>query len=349
MAAVALVVGVAVAFVTARTIVTVTRMSAWPTVPATLERVDLRLASGATSRARSVAARYHYAIDGQTFTGTQVSVYAPDSLGSFFDRTYADLRGHLDRHEPVPVHVNPASPSDAVLLPVWRPEVLAFDAVMMLVFGGSGLALLSGRIGSWRLQRQRPEKIRRESATGDSTLTADTTSPDTNDRLPAAAAWARRWLLLGILTMAVAFVLLDGSRGDSYSFLDRLLATQVVATGTIGAAGAPTGAVESAFERARRALGDDAQLTLEEQRPQGSTFRLSVTAASRDQALARVDEFLAATGQEYRAQSGRDLDTFRNAYVAPLPTPELLRLRTAIVGGLLLAGLACILAWWRLG
>lgn len=179
-------------------------------------------------------------------------------------------------------------------------------------------------------------------------MTADTTSLDRNDRLPAAAAWARRWLLLGILIMAVAFVLLDGSRGDSYSFLDRLLATQVVATGTIGAAGAPTGAVERAFERARRALGDDAQLTLEEQRPQGSTFRLSVTAASRDQALARVDELLAATGQEYRAQSGRGLDTFRNAYVAPLRTPELLRLRTAIVGGLLLAGLACILAWWRL-
>jgi hypothetical protein len=74
-----------------------------------------------------------------------VSVYAPDSLGSFFDRTYADLRGHLDRQEPVPVHVNPASSSDAV--PVLWPEVLAIDAVMMLVFGGSGLALLSGRIG----------------------------------------------------------------------------------------------------------------------------------------------------------------------------------------------------------
>lgn len=59
MAAAALVVGVAVAFVTARTIVAVARMSAWPTVPATFESVDLRLALGATSRARSVAARYH--------------------------------------------------------------------------------------------------------------------------------------------------------------------------------------------------------------------------------------------------------------------------------------------------
>jgi len=349
MAVVALVVGVAVAVGTARTIVAVARTSAWPTVPATLESVDLRLASGATSRARFVAARYHYAIDGQTFTGTQVSVYAPDRLGSFFDRTYADLRGHLDRHEPVPVHVNLASPSDAVLLPVWRPEVLAFDAMMMLVFGGSGLALLGGRIGPWRLQRRGRDAKRRESATGESAPAAGTTSLDTNDRLPTAAAWARRWLLLGILILAVVLVLLDGSRGDSYSFLDRLLAAQVVATGTIGAAGAPTGAVERAFEQARRALGADAQLALEEQRPQGSTFRLSVTAASRSQALARVDEFLAATGREYRAQSGRDLDTFRNAYVAPLRTRELLRLRTAIVAGLLLSGLACILAWWGLG
>ena len=170
-----------------------------------------------------------------------------------------------------------------------------------------------------------------------------------NERLPPAAAWARRWLLLGIVLLAGDFVLIDYSRGDSYLFIDRLLATEVVATGTIGAADAPPGAVDAAFERARRVVSGEAHPVLERQRPQGSIYTLTVTARSRSEALAAVDTLLAAIGREYRAQSARDLDTFRDAYVAPLRTPELFRRRRFILGGLLAAALACVMAWWWLG
>ena len=170
-----------------------------------------------------------------------------------------------------------------------------------------------------------------------------------NERLPPAAAWARRWLLLGIVLLAGDFVLIDYSRGDSYLFIDRLLATEVVATGTIGAADAPPGAVDAAFERARRVVGGEAHPVLEQQRRQGSIYTLTVTARSRSEALAAVDTLLAAIGREYRAQAGRDLDTFRDAYVAPLRTPELFRRRRFILGGLLAAALACVVAWWWLG
>jgi len=349
LATVALLVGIVVAFVTAQTAARVVRMRAWPTVPATLESVELHLAPGTTRRARSVAARYHYAVDGQTYPGTQVSVYAPDSVGSFFDRIYQDLRGHLDRHETVPVHVNPASPSEAVLLPVWRPEVLLFEAVLMLVFGGGGWGLLAGRIGPWRLS---PEESDDDGSAPSQTDApdSDTDAPpvDMNERLPSAEAWARRWLLLGIVVFAADFVLIDYSRGDSYLFIDRLLATQVVATATIGASEPPPSAVEAAFARARGAVGGDAQLVLDRQRQQGPIYTLSVQAANRSEALAKVDTLLAGINREYRAQSGRDLDSFRDAYVAPLRTPELFRRRMLIVGGLFAAGLACVAAWWWL-
>lgn len=127
------------------TAVRVTRMSAWPTVPATLEQVELHRPGSATSRSLPVAARYRYEVDGRSFTGTRVSICQPDSVGLFFQHTYDDLHGRLERKESVPAHVNPADPSEAVLLPVWRPELVAFQlAVVGLAWGA----------GAWAFRRR---------------------------------------------------------------------------------------------------------------------------------------------------------------------------------------------------
>ena len=105
LAVAALMVALLMAYLMLNTAVLIARMSAWPTVPATLDEVELHHPGSATSRSRSVGARYHYVIDGHTYTATRVSVYSPDSLGSFFQHTYDDLHTRLERGETVPAHV----------------------------------------------------------------------------------------------------------------------------------------------------------------------------------------------------------------------------------------------------
>jgi hypothetical protein len=134
-----LVVGLWLAAQMVSTAFDVVRMSGWPEAAATLDHVEL-VSTG--SRTHAVEARYHYQVAGRTYTATQVSVYHPDNLSDFFERTFADLHDRMERHATVPAHVNPAAPNEAVLLPVWRSEVFLFQFALMLVFGGFGFFVL---------------------------------------------------------------------------------------------------------------------------------------------------------------------------------------------------------------
>jgi Protein of unknown function (DUF3592) len=342
----ALMVGLCVAYLMLHTAVLVTRMSAWPTVPATLDAVELHHPGSATSSSRSVGARYHYVIAGHTYAATRVSVYSPDSLGSFFQHTYDDLHTRLERGETVPAHVNPASPADAVLLPVWRPEVFAFEGALMLAFGGAGLFVLA--------ERRRARKagtatasgvVRRQSGATTGTPSdvddRDDGAVDRGDRLPPRAAWGRRLILIGLLMLGADYLLLERSRGDQFALVDRLLASRVTATGTIFVS-PPDDRVPPLFEARCRAMGLDARLRIEKSEPQAMNYDVTLTAPDRSAALAAMEQLLVAVRDSYRAQSGHDLSTFSNAYVAPVVTSTLRAVKAGILGGLLLLGLACV-------
>jgi hypothetical protein len=343
LAATALMVGLWMAYSMAHTAVLVARMRDWPTVPATLDAVELHHPGGATSRSRSIGARYHYVIGGQTYTATRVSVYSPDSLGGFFQRTYDELHARLERRQTVPAHVNPESPGDAVLLPVWRPEVFAFQGALLLAFGGAGLFVLvrRGRTGGDALALARDVESRGSAPAPADGAGRDGGAVDMGERLPPAAAWGRRLILIGILLLGADYLLLDGIRGDRYVVIDRLLASRVTATGTIFVS-PPDDRVPTLFEEGRRALGVDARLSIEKSEPQAVNYDVTLTASDRSAALAALERLQAAVRDSYRVQTGHDLTTFSSAYVAPVVTTTRRAVKTGILGGLLLLGLACV-------
>ena len=364
LAAVALVAAVWMAYQMAHTAVLVSRMSAWPTVPATLDEVELRRPGSATTRTLSVAARYHYSVSGRTYSATQVSLYTPDSIGSFFQRTYDDLHGRRARGETVPAHVNPAAPAEAVLLPVWRPEIFAFQSALMRLLGGAGLFVL--------VRFRRPAAATAGSEwdglpagdDADATFPTSTSTPgraqvpgvrhvspgsavDMSERLPSRAAWGRRLVLIGVVLLAADYLLLDGSRNDPYRLIDRLLASQVTATGTIFVS-PPDDRLPAVFDAQRRSQGVEATVAVEKSTPQAVTYQVRLTAATADAGREAIQRLQSAVRDGFKAQTGHEITTFSDAFVAPVLTGTARALEASILGGLLLLGVACLgIGAWR--
>lgn len=328
-ACIALVVGAVMAIQVGLTAVRVTRMSGWPTVPATLEQVELHRPGSATSRSLSVGARYHYAVGGQIFTSGRVSIYPPDSVGAFFQRTYDDLHARLERKESVPAHVNPTDPSEAVLLPVWRPELMALQlAIVGLAWGA----------GAWAFSRRHlavvPDPDESDRRTGDA-----------RDSQPGAAApvvaWGRRLVLTGMLIAAGDYALLERSRGEQFTWLDRALASRVSGSGSVFVS-PPDERLPALLDEVSRSLGSSVQVSAETQDAQAARFRLRIEAADRTAALDALNQFRERTQARYRTDTGRELTTFADAYVVPVVSPSARRTAQAIVWGAGLLGVACI-------
>jgi hypothetical protein len=146
-------IGTAMAYVTLRTLLMVMVMQGWPTVPATLQNVELA-ASGSTER---VVASYTYAFNGQQYAGKRVSLYGPDDLGSFHRDAYRELHDYLSRQAPYPLHVNPRAPTESILMPVLRWEALGFHLVFVVLFGGAGWGLIVA--AGLRLRKARKEAV----------------------------------------------------------------------------------------------------------------------------------------------------------------------------------------------
>ena len=150
--------GTAAAYLTLRTLLSVMLMQGWPTVPATLQDVELK-ASG--QHAERAVASYTYLFDGKPYAGKRVSLYGADNLGSFQHDAYQDLHDHLARRAPYPVHVNPKAPTESILMPVLRWEVLGFELVFVVLFGGAGWGLLAASVLKLRKMRLEAALVRR--------------------------------------------------------------------------------------------------------------------------------------------------------------------------------------------
>jgi hypothetical protein len=148
------VIGTAMAYRAAWTVISAVNMQSWPSVPATLQQVELKQVGANSVR---VAASYTYSVNGQQFTGKRVSLYPADNLAGFHKRAADELRGYLVRQAPFPAHVNPKDPTEAILMPVVRWEVVAFDLIFVVVFGAVGWTLLTSCYLGYR-------KFRKEAA-----------------------------------------------------------------------------------------------------------------------------------------------------------------------------------------
>jgi hypothetical protein len=147
-------IGTMVAYLTLHTLVRVAVEQRWPTVPATLQSVEIKSVDSSNER---LVTSYTYVVQGKQYTGHRLSVYTSDNLGTFRQDAYAELRDYLARKEPYPAHVNPKAPDESVLKPVLRWEAIGLYLVFVIVFGGPGWAIIISSCG--RLITARREAI----------------------------------------------------------------------------------------------------------------------------------------------------------------------------------------------
>jgi hypothetical protein len=149
-------IGTAMACLTLHILLSLMIMQGWPTVPATLQTVELKSASATSSAAQAVAS-YTYVFNGQSYTGKRVSLYGADNLGSFQRDAHAKLEDYRSRQAPYPVHVNPRAPAESILMPVLRLESIGFLLVFAVLFGGAGWGIIVS--ASLRLRKLRKEAV----------------------------------------------------------------------------------------------------------------------------------------------------------------------------------------------
>ena len=123
------------------------QMRGWDDVPAMIVHAELESHRGDDSTSYKAVARYEYTYEGQRYTGGRVSVHGgSDNVGSFHQRTYRELDGYRKRKEPFACYVNPADPGRSVLYTSLRVEMICFELLFGLLFGGVGFGLMAGGV-----------------------------------------------------------------------------------------------------------------------------------------------------------------------------------------------------------
>lgn len=113
----------------------------WAEHPCRIIRVELKHGGG-TSR---VEADYRYEFANRPFTGHRVWFGSgSDNIGNFHQRVYDELNDHRLRGRPFRCFVNPSDPSLSVLYRDVRIEMLLFESLFALIFGGVGVGGLCG-------------------------------------------------------------------------------------------------------------------------------------------------------------------------------------------------------------
>jgi hypothetical protein len=147
-----LAVGFGVTYWTASTALQYSAMQSWVEVPAKIEKASLEQTRGRKGRSKYKAkATYTYEYEGKTFTGDRVSLHnSSDNFGDFQRKTAAQLEERLRTGKPVPCFVNPQDPTESVLYPQIRWEMMAFFTIFAAVFGCVGFGMLTAALVSAR-------------------------------------------------------------------------------------------------------------------------------------------------------------------------------------------------------
>ena len=118
-------------------------MQRWVETPATILQADLKASHDQDSTTYRATARYEYRYEGRRYTSERVSLSASsDNIGSFQRDVYRQLSECQQTHKPFRCYVNPARPREAILFRDLRWEMLGFQTLFMLAFGGAGFGLL---------------------------------------------------------------------------------------------------------------------------------------------------------------------------------------------------------------
>ncbi len=113
----------------------------WVEQPCAIVRADLKRSGGGKGGPTfSVEADYQYEFGNQPFTGNRVWFGSgSDNIGNFHQRVYDELNDHRLRGRPFRCFVDPSDPSSSVLYRDVRIEMLWFESIFVLLFGGFGV------------------------------------------------------------------------------------------------------------------------------------------------------------------------------------------------------------------
>jgi hypothetical protein len=115
-------------------------MKRWMPVEARLLSADLERHTGDDSTTFKATASYHYRWHGQSYEGSQVSIHGgSDNVGSYQEDMARRLELALARGESITVWIDLNDPSRSVIDREIRWEMLAFQLLFFLLFGGVGL------------------------------------------------------------------------------------------------------------------------------------------------------------------------------------------------------------------
>ncbi len=156
-------VGVGMLIWMAFTFTTYLGMRSWQGAQARILSADLvsstsSSSDGGSSTSYKATATYTYTFDGKEYTSNRVTAQSgSDSVGNFQKRAHQELKEYVKSKELYSCYVNPADPSEAVLYRGLRIEMLGFQALFGLVFGGVGFGLMIYGIRSLRTRKAATE------------------------------------------------------------------------------------------------------------------------------------------------------------------------------------------------
>ena len=141
-------------------------MRSWIATNALVESAELEHHDGDDTTTYQVHGRYSYKYQGEEYSSERISIHrGSDNIGSFHEDVAALLQKHQRQGEPVTCYVDPADPASAILYRNPRFELIAFQNLFVLLFGGVGFAMISAAVAArpmlkreQELQNQFPEE-----------------------------------------------------------------------------------------------------------------------------------------------------------------------------------------------
>jgi hypothetical protein len=134
----------------AREFVAYLRMQSWVETPAKIVRAKLECHSSSDGGdTYEATAEYTYEYGGRRYACRRVSPFSgSDNISSFHQNAHRRLQEHQKSGRPLPCYVNPAKPDEAVLFRNLRGEMIGFQSMFVVLFGGVGFGMLTfGALG----------------------------------------------------------------------------------------------------------------------------------------------------------------------------------------------------------
>lgn len=125
----------------------------WVECPAVIEQVQLHEESS-EGTTYTVTAQYIYSYHGVEYQGTRVWLRESSDSGSFFPTAFRQLKEHQQSGQPFRCYVDPDKPIDSVLYRDLRLDLLLFQSIFVMLFGGVGFVGLFATVRLWRKLRQ---------------------------------------------------------------------------------------------------------------------------------------------------------------------------------------------------